>query len=56
MKPTPFQISRRSFIRRVSATAAATGLPLWFVERELAGAAGNLEAGDISECPPAASP
>ena len=38
MKPTPFQISRRSFIRRVSATAAATGLPLWFVERQLAGA------------------
>jgi predicted dehydrogenase len=30
------QLSRRSFIRRVSATAAATGLPLWFVERELA--------------------
>ena len=37
MKPTaPFQISRRSFIRRCSATAAASGLPLWFVERELA--------------------
>ncbi len=34
-----FQISRRSFIRRVSTTAAATGLPLWFVERELALAA-----------------
>ena len=34
--PKPFQISRRSFIRRVSASAAATGLPLWFVERELA--------------------
>ncbi len=32
----PFQISRRSFTRRVSAAAAATGLPLWFVERELA--------------------
>ncbi len=32
----PFQISRRSFIHRCSATAAATGLPLWFVERELA--------------------
>jgi predicted dehydrogenase len=32
----PFQVSRRSFIRRVSATAAATGLPLWFVEQELA--------------------
>jgi predicted dehydrogenase len=35
----PFQISRRSFLRRCSATAAATGLPLWFVERELAQAA-----------------
>lgn len=32
----PFHISRRSFICRASATAAATGLPLWFVERELA--------------------
>lgn len=30
------QISRRSFLRRASATAAITGLPLWFVERELA--------------------
>jgi predicted dehydrogenase len=39
--PTPksFQISRRSFIHRCTATAAATGLPLWFVERELARAA-----------------
>jgi predicted dehydrogenase len=37
MKPTaPFQISRRSFIRRCSAAAAASGLPLWFIERELA--------------------
>ncbi|MBN8459009.1 MAG: Gfo/Idh/MocA family oxidoreductase [Verrucomicrobia bacterium] len=35
----PFQISRRSFIRRCSAAAAATGLPLWFVEREIARAA-----------------
>ncbi|MCF7734593.1 MAG: Gfo/Idh/MocA family oxidoreductase [Akkermansiaceae bacterium] len=35
----PFQISRRTFLRRCSATAAATGLPLWFVERELAQAA-----------------
>ncbi len=33
------QISRRSFLRRAMATAAATGLPLWFVERELAHAA-----------------
>lgn len=34
--PKPFQISRRSFLRRCTATAAATGLPLWFVERQLA--------------------
>src|SRR5689334_1862836 len=32
----PFQISRRSFIARCATVAAATGLPLWFVERELA--------------------
>lgn len=32
----PFQISRRSFLRRCSAAAAATGLPMWFVEREMA--------------------
>jgi predicted dehydrogenase len=37
-KPT-FQISRRSFLRRATATAAATGLPMWFVEREIARAA-----------------
>lgn len=34
-----FQISRRSFLNRCAITAAATGLPLWFVERELALAA-----------------
>jgi len=34
----PFQISRRSFVKRCAATAAATGLPLWFVQRELAAA------------------
>lgn len=34
-----FQISRRSFLNRCAITAAATGLPLWFVERELAYAA-----------------
>lgn len=37
--PSTFYISRRSFIRRCSAVAATTGLPLWFVERELASAA-----------------
>jgi len=31
-----FHISRRSFITRCTTVAAATGLPLWFVERELA--------------------
>ncbi|MDO8539524.1 MAG: Gfo/Idh/MocA family oxidoreductase [Opitutaceae bacterium] len=33
-----FEISRRSFLRRCSLAAAATGLPLWFLERELAAA------------------
>lgn len=37
-----FQISRRSFLSRCAITAAATGLPLWFVERELALAAEPL--------------
>ncbi len=32
----PFQISRRSFLTRCTLAAAATGLPLWFVQRELA--------------------
>lgn len=37
MKPlSTFQISRRSFLSRCSATAVATGLPLWFLERESA--------------------
>jgi len=33
------QISRRSFLTSCAATAAATGLPLWFVQRERAAAA-----------------
>ena len=37
--PNTFQISRRSFIKGCSLTAAVTGLPLWFVERDLARAA-----------------
>ena len=36
--PTPFHISRRSFLQKCTALAAATGLPLWFVQRELAAA------------------
>ncbi len=38
MTPKPFYVSRRSFLRTCTATVAATGLPLWFVERELAAA------------------
>lgn len=42
--PQSFQISRRSFLRRCGVTAAATSLPLWFVERELALAAEPAKA------------
>lgn len=35
---TSIQIPRRSFMRRCSAALAATGLPLWFIEKELASA------------------
>jgi hypothetical protein len=35
----PFHISRRSFVKRCSIAAAATGLPAWLLERDLAGAA-----------------
>jgi predicted dehydrogenase len=34
-----FYISRRSFVKSCAATAAATGLPLWFLERDQAQAA-----------------
>ncbi|MGH8020469.1 MAG: Gfo/Idh/MocA family oxidoreductase [Opitutaceae bacterium] len=33
-----FHLSRRTFLKRCAAVAAATGLPLWFVERRLAAA------------------
>jgi len=36
--PKPFQISRRSFLQKSALAAAASGLPLWFVQRELAAA------------------
>ncbi len=42
-------ISRRSFVKRCSVIAAATGLPVWFVERQLAAAEvspGSLSAND----------
>ncbi|MBE2213749.1 MAG: Gfo/Idh/MocA family oxidoreductase, partial [Opitutaceae bacterium] len=34
--PPTVHISRRTFVRRCLTVAAATGLPLWFVERQLA--------------------
>jgi predicted dehydrogenase len=36
--PKTFHITRRSFLKKCTLTAAATGLPLWFVQRELAAA------------------
>jgi len=33
-----FHVSRRSFLKRCTMLAAATGLPLWFVERQLSAA------------------
>jgi predicted dehydrogenase len=36
-----FHISRRSFLQRTTLAAAATGLPLWFVERQLSAAETN---------------
>ena len=36
--PERFNVSRRSFLKRCLAVAAATGLPLWFVERNLVAA------------------
>ncbi|MDQ8203502.1 Gfo/Idh/MocA family oxidoreductase [Pelagicoccus sp. SDUM812003] len=33
-----FHVSRRSFLKRCATVAAATGLPLWFVQRELGAA------------------
>src|SRR5438552_1934760 len=45
----PFQISRRSFLHKSAMVAAATGLPVWFVQRE-------LEAAEAAQTPPVTSP
>ena len=34
----PFHITRCSFLQKSALAAAASGLPLWFVQRELAAA------------------
>jgi predicted dehydrogenase len=39
MSANIFHISRRSFLKRCSLAAAATGLPAWFIERDVADAA-----------------
>ena len=39
-----FYISRRSFLQRTTLAAAASGLPLWFVQRELDAAETNATA------------
>jgi predicted dehydrogenase len=46
-----FYISRRSFLSRCSMVAAATGLPLWFVERELSAAETNNAVASPNERP-----
>ncbi|HON08730.1 MAG TPA: gfo/Idh/MocA family oxidoreductase, partial [Verrucomicrobiota bacterium] len=33
-----FHITRRGFFKRLSFVSAATGLPIWYLERELAAA------------------
>jgi len=33
-RPRPFQVSRRTFLGRIAAAAALTGLPAWFLERQ----------------------
>lgn len=43
MRTTPCSVTRRHFIRTSTLLAAATGLPAWFVERELAEAAPALK-------------
>ena len=40
---TPFEISRRTFLKRCTMLAAATGLPLWFVQRQQLAAAETVK-------------
>src|SRR5438876_445612 len=44
MSSGPFNISRRAFLKTCCASAAATGLPAWFVERQLVAAATDSNA------------
>ncbi|HEY5079064.1 MAG TPA: twin-arginine translocation signal domain-containing protein, partial [Opitutaceae bacterium] len=40
-----FQVSRRTFVKRIAAAAALTGLPGWFLERQA------LAAEDVAKVP-----
>ena len=51
MPSTPFQISRRSFLKTCCASAAATGLPAWFMEREVLGAEGQANVASPNDRP-----
>src|SRR5215472_11824737 len=42
-----FQISRRSFLAKCTAAAAATGLPMWSIQRDLAFAEDAAGAGTL---------
>lgn len=39
-----FQVSRRRFMRQLTAIAASTGVPLWFLERQIAQAADETKS------------
>lgn len=46
-----FYVSRRSFLKHCSALAAATGLPAWFIERELSAAEPKAKPGSANDKP-----
>mgnify|MGYP000342016248 CR=1 FL=1 len=51
MSAKPVPLSRRHFLKTATATAAATGLPLWFIERELAEARAAEEPRSANDRP-----
>lgn len=51
MKNESFQINRRAFTKHLVATAAATGLPLWFLEQEAAAAEPKAKPATASDRP-----
>ncbi len=46
-----FNISRRSFLSRCTTVAAATGLPVWFVQRELAATEAPVKTSSANDRP-----